>query len=224
MRWATAGLYLAAAQHAPAASLLSPTTHLPTHPFSAVVYLDADTVVARNIDDLFLCDGLCGVMRHSERLNTGVLVLEVRCKSGAGWSCMWAHAAILRCAAGRVGWHSFACGLLGHFGGRPPPQPCSAACSLCARLLQPSAQLFADMMERVATTPSYTGGDQGFLNSFFSDFMEAPFFDPGRGLCLSAAQPQWTSRTGIRVGAGGGGRGLVCVKSRSVGPKVGLAV
>ena len=44
---------------------------------AAVVYLDADTVVKQNIDDLFLCDGLCGVMRHSERLNTGVLALQV---------------------------------------------------------------------------------------------------------------------------------------------------
>ncbi len=43
-----------------------------------MAYLDADTVVVRNIDDMFLCDGFCGVMRHSERLNTGVLVLEVR--------------------------------------------------------------------------------------------------------------------------------------------------
>ena len=41
----------------------------------AVVYLDADTLVLRNIDALFGCPGICGVLRHSERLNTGVLAL-----------------------------------------------------------------------------------------------------------------------------------------------------
>ncbi len=40
---------------------------------------------------------------------------------------------------------------------------------------------------------------QGFLNSYFSDFKAAPFFDPGKGLKLSQTQPQWASASGIRV-------------------------
>ncbi len=41
----------------------------------AVIFLDADTVVARNMDEAFGCPGFCAVMRHSERLNSGVMVV-----------------------------------------------------------------------------------------------------------------------------------------------------
>lgn len=34
--------------------------------------------------------------------------------------------------------------------------------------LTPSTQLFNAMMDSIATTPSYTGGDQGFLNALFA--------------------------------------------------------
>ena len=40
----------------------------------AVLYLDVDTVVLHSLDPLFDCPGLCGVLRHSEKLNTGVMV------------------------------------------------------------------------------------------------------------------------------------------------------
>lgn len=43
--------------------------------FSRVIYLDADTVVARNIDHLFACGDFCAVLRHSERFNSGVMVI-----------------------------------------------------------------------------------------------------------------------------------------------------
>ncbi|KAG2492512.1 hypothetical protein HYH03_009177 [Edaphochlamys debaryana] len=44
--------------------------------------------------------------------------------------------------------------------------------------LVPSVELYDDMMSKVASMPSYTGGDQGFLNSYFSGFAHAPLFDP----------------------------------------------
>jgi hypothetical protein len=107
--------------------------------YERVVYMDADTVAARAIDELFLCDGVCGVLRAAERLNTGVLVLE------------------------------------------------------------PDAALLAEMLAAAATTPSYTGGDQGFLNSFFGDFAAAPLFDPARGERLSLAAPGAAGARGVRL-------------------------
>lgn len=34
------------------------------------------------------------------------------------------------------------------------------------------------MMEQMFTIPSYTGGDQGFLNVYFKDIINAPIFEP----------------------------------------------
>lgn len=64
----------------------------------AVVYLDADTIVVKSIEDLFKCGKFCANLKHSERLNSGVMVLE------------------------------------------------------------PSETIFNDMMSKVTTLPSYTGG------------------------------------------------------------------
>ncbi|MBA0729327.1 hypothetical protein Golax_020514, partial [Gossypium laxum] len=83
-----------------------------------VVYLDADTIVVKSIEDLFKCQKFCANLKHSERLNSGVMVVE------------------------------------------------------------PSEAVFNDMMSKVNTLPSYTGGDQGFLNSYYSDFPNAHVFDP----------------------------------------------
>lgn len=44
--------------------------------FYAVVYLDADTIVVRSIEDLFKCGKFCANLKHSERLNSGVMVVE----------------------------------------------------------------------------------------------------------------------------------------------------
>lgn len=66
--------------------------------FSSVVYLDADTIVLKNIDDLFKCGKFCANLKHSERMNSGVMVVE------------------------------------------------------------PSEAVFKDMMSKVNTLPSYTGG------------------------------------------------------------------
>ncbi|KAH9323004.1 hypothetical protein KI387_017643 [Taxus chinensis] len=86
--------------------------------YKKVVYLDADTVVLRSIEDLFKCQKFCANLKHSERLNSGVMVVE------------------------------------------------------------PSESVFNDMMTKVNTLPSYTGGDQGFLNSYYADFPNAHLFEP----------------------------------------------
>ncbi|CAI0433756.1 unnamed protein product [Linum tenue] len=87
--------------------------------YRKVVYLDADTIVVKNIEDLFKCSKFCANLKHSERLNSGVMVVE------------------------------------------------------------PSEVVFSDMMTKVNTMYSYTGGDQGFLNSYFPDFPNAHLFQPG---------------------------------------------
>jgi len=46
------------------------------HGLPAVVFLDADTLVVRNMDEAFRCPGFCASLRHSERLNSGVMVLH----------------------------------------------------------------------------------------------------------------------------------------------------
>ncbi|XP_022144543.1 inositol phosphorylceramide glucuronosyltransferase 1 [Momordica charantia] len=86
--------------------------------YRKVVYLDADTIVLKNIEDLFECSKFCANLKHSERLNSGVMVVE------------------------------------------------------------PSETIFNDMMSKVNTLPSYTGGDQGFLNSYYSNFPNAHVFEP----------------------------------------------
>lgn len=86
--------------------------------YKKVVYLDADTIVVKSIEDLFKCGKFCANLKHSERLNSGVMVVE------------------------------------------------------------PSEALFKDMMSKVKTLNSYTGGDQGFLNSYYADFASARVFDP----------------------------------------------
>ncbi|OAY67195.1 Inositol phosphorylceramide glucuronosyltransferase 1 [Ananas comosus] len=86
--------------------------------YKKVVYLDADTIVVKSIEDLFKCGKFCANLKHSERMNSGVMVVE------------------------------------------------------------PSEALFKDMMSKVKSLPSYTGGDQGFLNSYYADFPNAHVFDP----------------------------------------------
>ncbi|KAL6132479.1 hypothetical protein ACLB2K_064722 [Fragaria x ananassa] len=86
--------------------------------YKKVVYLDADTIVVKSVEDLFECSKFCANLKHSERLNSGVMVVE------------------------------------------------------------PSERVFQDMMGKVTTLESYTGGDQGFLNSYYSDFPNARVFEP----------------------------------------------
>ncbi|XVF06463.1 hypothetical protein REPUB_Repub06bG0050200 [Reevesia pubescens] len=97
--------------------------------YKKVVYLDADTIVVKSIEDLFKCEKFCANLKHSERLNSGVMVVE------------------------------------------------------------PSEALFNDMMSKVNTLPSYTGGDQRFLNSYYSDFPNAHVFDPNIPQDVLKSQP-----------------------------------
>lgn len=48
----------------------------------------------------------------------------------------------------------------------PTPVPSLHKAGVLA--LTPSARLLDALLAAVATTPSYTGGDQGFLNAFFA--------------------------------------------------------
>lgn len=43
--------------------------------YESIVFLDADTLLLENIDELFDCGPFCAVMRHSELLNSGVVVV-----------------------------------------------------------------------------------------------------------------------------------------------------
>lgn len=45
-------------------------------------------------------------------------------------------------------------------------------------VITPNSTVFADMQRVLPSTPSYDGGDQGFLNSFFPQLLNAPMFDP----------------------------------------------
>lgn len=48
-------------------------------------------------------------------------------------------------------------------------------------VITPNETLFHDMVQQLPTTPSYDGGDQGFLNAYFSQMINAPLFDPETG-------------------------------------------
>ncbi|KQJ83610.1 hypothetical protein BRADI_5g15780v3 [Brachypodium distachyon] len=86
--------------------------------YKKVVYLDADTIVVKSIEDVFKCGKFCGNLKHSERMNSGVMVVE------------------------------------------------------------PSETVFKDMISQVDRLPSYTGGDQGFLNSYYADFANSCVYEP----------------------------------------------
>ena len=46
-------------------------------------------------------------------------------------------------------------------------------------VIKPSRERYRDMLHRLATTESYDGGDQGFLNVYFARLYDAPAFHPG---------------------------------------------
>lgn len=40
-----------------------------------MLYLDADTILVGDCNVLFECPGFCATLRHSERMNSGVMVV-----------------------------------------------------------------------------------------------------------------------------------------------------
>ena len=84
--------------------------------YDKVVLLDADTVVLRNIDELFERPAIAAASDFfmPDRFNSGVMVLD------------------------------------------------------------PSPELFVKLMTALEAAPTYDGGDQGFLNSYFSDWWAMP--------------------------------------------------
>ena len=44
-------------------------------------------------------------------------------------------------------------------------------------VVQPSSNIFYDMLDKIPVIPSYDDGDQGFLNVYFSELVYAPFFN-----------------------------------------------
>ncbi|CAM9319029.1 unnamed protein product [Ectocarpus sp. 12 AP-2014] len=113
--------------------------------YDRIVFLDADTLVLENIDELFECEPFCAVMRHSELLNSGVLVIT------------------------------------------------------------PSKELYGHMHDLIGELDSYTGGDQGFLNSFYPYFAACPAFEP-YPILGSRLAGVGSGMEEINGGGGGGGR------------------
>jgi hypothetical protein len=54
--------------------------------------------------------------------------------------------------------------------------PCIFHTGLC--ILKPSEETLKDMISKFEKSESYDGGDQGFLNSYFSGVLDAPLFRP----------------------------------------------
>jgi alpha-N-acetylglucosamine transferase len=84
--------------------------------YDKVIFLDADTIVLRNLDRFFERPGFAAApdFFFADRFNSGVMVLD------------------------------------------------------------PSAQVFAEMMRKLGSATSYDGGDQGFLNDFYPDWYAMP--------------------------------------------------
>lgn len=84
------------------------------------------------------------------------------------------------------------------------------ACLLCfttagVLALTPSTELFNAMMASIGTTPSYTGGDQGFLNALFAGVT-----------CLLRKHVVWSRPIFTGLGPLGCCRGSFCLPQASM--------
>lgn len=71
-----------------------------------MVYLDADTIVVKSVEGLFKCGKFCANLKHSERLNSGVMVVE---PSQAVFNDMMSKVNSLPSYTGGMGVVSFTC-------------------------------------------------------------------------------------------------------------------
>ena len=109
--------------------------------FDRVVLLDADTLVLKNVDDLFERPGFAAAPDFflPDRFNSGVMVIP------------------------------------------------------------PSLETFGKMVEALSVAPSYDGGDQGFLNSFYADWYAMPAVNRLRRrprICPARRWSRGTARSG----------------------------
>jgi hypothetical protein len=122
--------------------------------YARVVYLDADTlVVPPGADALFRCRGaLCAALRHSERFNSGVMVLAPRAATARNMSALLSTL------------------------------PSYTGCAACVHKRVCDADNCTLMFLRVCRCARVRGdtcsGDQGFLNAYFAALPGAPLFDP----------------------------------------------
>ncbi|PHT78471.1 Inositol phosphorylceramide glucuronosyltransferase 1 [Capsicum annuum] len=200
-----------------------------------VVYLDADTIAVKRIEDLFKCRKFCANLKHFERLNSGVTVVELLEKV---FNDMMSKVTTLPSYTGGflnsyyVGFanaHVYEPNLPSDIlNSRKVPEmerlstlynadvglymlankimyrplmdldeiPGAKSLMLCltgyqwqdrndimrlnsgVMVVEPSEKVFNDMMSKVTTLPSYTGGDQGFLNSYYVGFANAHIYEP----------------------------------------------
>lgn len=85
--------------------------------YDAILYLDLDVLPVRDLTPCFLCGSFCAIFRHSDKFNSGVLVLK------------------------------------------------------------PNLTVYEDLLAKAPILPTYDGGDQGFLNSYFDQLKFTPTFD-----------------------------------------------
>ncbi|VDO62775.1 unnamed protein product [Heligmosomoides polygyrus] len=104
--------------------------------YDAILYLDLDVLPVRDLTPCFLCGSFCAIFRHSDKFNSGVLVLKPNLTVG-----------LLTSSSIFFSFHRY--------------------------LLK----VYEDLLAKAPILPTYDGGDQGFLNSYFDQLKFTPTFD-----------------------------------------------
>lgn len=141
----------------------------------AVVYLDADTIVVQSVEDLFKCRKFCANLKHSERLNSGVMVVE---PSQTVFNDMMSKVKTLSSYTG--GKNSYFYNIiyphclyfLSEWWCFFSPIIMKTICFPCIFHWDRYIEVVFFFMWILCT------GDQGFLNSYYSGFSNAHVFEP----------------------------------------------